>query len=72
MRALLAILFKMHKLLPSRQISDNIEPRRFQKRSLVLASEFPKPLKTSAGRNGWLVKVVDDCVLNLIGENDND
>ena len=72
MRALRAVLFKMHKLLSSKQISDNIELRLFQTSSRVLAKEFPKSLKIAAGRNGWLEKDVDDCLLNLIGKNDND
>lgn len=62
----------MHKLLSSKQISEKVGLSSSQIRRLVLAGEFPKPLKISAGRNGWLEKDVDDWVLNLIGGSDND
>lgn len=64
--------FRMHKLLSSKQISEKIGLSSSQIRRLVLAGEFPKPIKISVGRNGWLEKDVDDWVLNLIGRSDND
>ena len=64
--------FRMHKLLSSKQISEKVGLSSSQIRRLVLAGEFPKPIKISVGRNGWLEKDVDDWVLNLIGGSDND
>jgi predicted DNA-binding transcriptional regulator AlpA len=63
---------QMQQLLSSKQVSARVSLSLSQIRRLISANKFPKPLKISAGRNGWLEKDVDDWVLNLIGGSDND
>lgn len=62
----------MQQLLSSKQVSERVSLSVSQIRRLISANKFPKPLKISAGRNGWLEKDVDGWVLNLIGGSDND
>ena len=62
----------MQQLLSSKQVSARVSLSVSQIRRLISANKFSKPLKISAGRNGWLEKDVDDWVLNLIGGSDND
>ena len=62
----------MQQLLSSKQVSARVSLSLSQIRRLISANKFPKPLKISAGRNGWLEKDVDDWVLNLIVGSDND
>ena len=62
----------MQQLLSSKQVSERVSLSVSQIRRLISANKFPKPLKISAGRNGWLEKDFDGWVLNLIGGSDND
>ena len=59
----------MQKLLTAKQISERVSLSISQIRRLIRKNQFPKPIKISAGRNGWLERDVEAWLLNLIEEN---
>ena len=59
----------MQKLLTAKQISERVSLSISQIRRLIRKNQFPKPIKISAGRNGWLERDVEAWLQNLIEEN---
>ena len=59
----------MQQLLSSKQVSTRVSLSISQIRRLVQKNQFPKPIKISAGRNGWIESDVDAWILNLAEEN---
>ena len=58
----------MQQLLTAKQVSARVSLSLSQIRRLVRTNQFPKPIKISAGRNGWVERDVEAWVLNLIEE----
>ena len=59
----------MQKLLTAKQVSERVSLSLSQIRRLIRKNQFPKPIKISAGRNGWLERDVEAWLQNLIEEN---
>ena len=58
----------MQQLLSSKQVSMRVSLSISQIRRLVRKNQFPKPIKISAGRNGWLESDIEAWILNLAKE----
>jgi len=58
----------MQQLLSSKQVSMRVSLSISQIRRLVRKNQFPKPIKISAGRNGWLESDIEEWILNLAKE----
>jgi len=61
----------MQQLLKAKQVSEKVSLSVSQIRRLVGDDKFPRPIKISTGRNGWLEKDVDAWIQNLIEENNH-
>ena len=61
----------MQQLLTARQVSTKVSLSISQIRRLIGDDKFPKPIKISAGRNGWLEQDLDEWIHNLIEESNN-
>ena len=62
---------QMQQLLTAKQVSEKVSLSVSQIRRLVGDDKFPRPIKISTGRNGWLEKDVDAWIQNLIEENNH-
>jgi len=62
---------QMQQLLSSNQVSARVSLSVSQIRRLISSNKFPKPIKISAGRNGWLEKDIDAWIQKLIEESEN-
>ena len=58
----------MQQLLSSKKVSMRVSLSISQIRRLVRKNQFPKPIKISAGRNGWLEADIETWVTNLVKE----
>ena len=58
----------MQQLLSVKQVSLRVCLSVSQIRRLVKSGQFPKPMKISPGRNGWLETDIEDWVANLVKE----
>ena len=58
----------MQQLLTAKQVSEKVSLSVSQIRRLVCDDKFPKAIKISTGRKGWLEKDVDAWIQNLIEE----
>lgn len=58
----------MQQLLSVKQVSLRVCLSVSQIRRLVKAGQFPRPIKISPGRNGWLEKDVENWIQNLVKE----
>lgn len=58
----------MQQLLSVKQVSLRACLSVSQIRRLIKAGQFPRPIKISPGRNGWLEKDVENWIQNLVKE----
>ena len=61
----------MQQLLTLKQVSIKVSLSISQIRRLIVDNKFPRPIKISTGRNGWLEKDIDAWIQNLIEENNH-
>jgi len=61
----------MQQLLTLKQVSTRVSLSISQIRRLIAANQFPRPIRISVGRKGWLEKDVDNWIQNLVKESKN-
>jgi len=61
----------MHKLLSINDVSAKVSLSVSQIRRLAGADKFPRPIKISNGRQGWLERDIDAWIDSLIEESNH-
>jgi len=61
----------MQQLLTLKRVSTRVSLSISQIRRLIAANQFPRPIRISVGRKGWLEKDVDNWIQNLVKESKN-